>query len=253
MARITNQQAYTAAILLALVLICALMLLLSGGKLDNVVIVRQNAENSIADISDERIIRESGLVMGEKIPDIDEIAKSVEYGVNSIGYIKFVSMKRTSRNVIEITVDYRKPFALIDTVGKYVLIDREGYVITHLDSIPAYDVLYVTGVDLIDHTEGRIITTRKVKQFDVMRTITEAIADAGYQRLFTEINVSDEHDLRLITNTDMLVSFYTTDNIMKTLEMAKSVIDQGRIGGRLIISGNYADYKPQPSGYSTKD
>ncbi len=137
-------------------------------------------------------------------------------------------------------------------MGKKMLIDRDGYVITHLDEIPV-GLFYVTGVDPLVHTEGRILATRRASQLDDLLTITKAIEEAGYQNLFTEINVSDENDLRLVTNTEMIVSFYTTDSISKTLELAKGVMDKGNIGGRLKISGNFADYKPLSNVYSTTD
>ncbi|MBQ3080627.1 MAG: hypothetical protein IJC48_11635 [Clostridia bacterium] len=231
---------------LMLIAVFVLVILLTGKQntIQQVVVVKEDWSGKYADITDEQIIRASAIKMGAQMDSIYEIQEEAERGINSLGYTDFQSMERLGRNKVEIRVKERKPVAVLDASGNLVLIDKEGCVLSHLDSLPTYDVVYVTGCELILHEEGSLVVTRRDEQLENVLTITSAIRKGGYTDVYSELNVKNENSFYLVTNTSLIVQFYDAETVEKTLTFAKEIMAQGITSGKVIISGNYADYQP---------
>lgn len=117
-----------------LLILCGLLLLVLTGRqnvLKEVRVVREGA-GGVTYISDEEIIRASGLKMGASIGSVDEMSETVARGVNDVGYVSFVSLERSGTTSVTLTVKNRVPCAVISSAGMYTLIDTEGYVMARL-------------------------------------------------------------------------------------------------------------------------
>lgn len=249
-----RRNAYTIA-LIGLIALCALGLYIAGSQntLEEVRVIRNGQQAALSYVSDEQIIRASGLKMGVKIDTVENMTEIARKGINELGYVSFVSIRRASRRAVEITVDSRMPFAILDSAGYLILIDEHGYVIAYLDELPTYETVYVTGADVTDFREGRQVVTARASQLDDILTIVNAIHASGYGSVYSELNVKDPKGMYLVTNSSLIVNFYDTTNMTKTLDLAQGVINSGVTNGKVIISGDYAGYQPAVSANKSYD
>ncbi len=233
--------------ILIVVICCVLILLLTGKQntIKNVKVQWENRTGQFVTYTDEDIIRASRIMMGAQMNALYEMQDEAKAGIDALGYVKFEGVERVNRDTIRICVSEREPIALLDASGNLVLIDEDGYVLSHLSSIPTYNVVYVTGAELMSHRDGEKLVTRRSEQLDDILAITNAIRKLGYEKTYSELNVKDSNGFYLITNTNLIVQFYETKDIEKTLMLANGmIVDKGYTTGKVIISGNYASYQP---------
>lgn len=221
---------------------CVLLVFLLGGRnrLEQVTVER--LDGNYTSITDEEIIRASSLKMGSQIPAIHEIEDSVEKGVNSLGSVRFEDVERIGEKSIRITVSAREPIAVIDSAGTYVLIDKDGVVTDIVKTLPTENLLYVTGCEILTQEKGRRFSVRKQSQLEDIIRITLAIRDGGYSQTYSELNVKDERDIRLITNTSLIVEIYDGTDMENKLMMVDEIIRSGKTTGTIKVSGDYAGY-----------
>jgi len=180
--------------------------------------------------------------MGAQVDAIREMEESIKNGVNSTGFVAYDSVERISNREVQLNVRERTPAAVLDAGGNLILMDAEGFVMAHLDKLPTYDVVYVTGCEVLNHQQGELLLTRQSGQLEDILEITGAIRSLGQTGIYSELNVKDSKSFYLVTNTSLIVQFYDADNIETTLQLAKGILDQGKTKGKVIISGNYASY-----------
>lgn len=239
----SNSGRYVVLLVILLVVFAVAVILLVGGQntIKKVVVARSGAVGDTY-MSDDEIIRASGLKLGDKINELDEIIDVTAQSVNALGYFTFNSLTRTGKHEVTLSVTVRDARAVVNAGGNLVLIDDKGYAMAHLKELPTGNIIYVDGVECSEAKEGRRIVTKRVKQIEDIISIVNAINDMGYRDVFTQLNVQEEHMMYLFTRGNLIVNFYTTQDIERTLELAKAIIDRGYTHGKIIISGNRASY-----------
>lgn len=227
-----------------------LLLVFSGRQntLKEVRVVREGA-GGVAYISDEEIIRASGLKMGASIGAVDEMSEDVERGVNEVGYVSFVSLERSGNTSVTLTVQNRMPCAVISSAGMYTLIDTEGYVMARLSDLPTYEVLSVKGAELTETLPGRMVATKRPSQLRDILKITRAINSCDAMSLISDL-VIDNSEYRLITRPGLLVKFYIDDDLVEMIEIVRAFLNEGKTTGEVIISAGEAAYLPREGSYS---
>lgn len=234
-----------------LLIVGVILLVVFTGRrnvLEEVCVIREGTA-SAAYISDEEIIRASGLKMGASISAIDEMLETVERGVNDVGYVSFVNLERTGAKSVTLTVKNRVPCAVISSGGMYVLIDTDGYVMARLDELPTYDVLNVKGVELTEMLAGRLAATKRSSQLDDVLKISRAISSCDAASLISDL-VINNNEYRLITRPGLLVKFYIDDDLVEMIDIVRGFLNEGMTSGEVIISAGEAAYSPREGGYS---
>lgn len=234
-----------------LLILCGLLLLVLTGRqnvLKEVRVVREGA-GGVAYISDEEIIRASGLKMGASIGAVSEMSETVERGVNDVGYVSFVSLERSGTTSVTLTVKNRVPCAVISSAGMYTLIDTEGYVMARLSELPTYEVLNVKGAELTEMLPGRLVATKRPSQFRDILKITRAINSCDAMSLISDL-VIDNNEYRLITRPGLLVKFYIDDDLIEMIDIIRAFLNEGKTTGEVIISAGQAAYLPREGGYN---
>lgn len=233
-----------------LILSLVLLFVLTGRQnvLKEVRVVREG-EGGVAYISDEEIIRASGLKMGASIDAVDEMLETVERGVNDVGYVSFVSLEHSGPKSVTLTVKNRVPCAVISSAGMYTLIDTEGYVMARLSELPTYEVLNVKGAELTEMLLGRQAATRRPSQFRDILKITRAINSCDAMSLISDL-VIDNNEYRLITRPGLLVKFYIDDDLVEMIGIVRAFLNEGMTSGEVIISAGQAAYLPREGGYN---
>ena len=246
----THTRNQTPMIVVFVILGVVLLLLLTGRQnvLKEVRVEREGA-SGVTYVSDEEIIRASGLKMGASITMASEMLETVERGVNDVGYVSFVSLERSGPTSVTLTVKNRVPCAVISSAGMYTLIDTEGYVMARLNELPTYEVLNVKGVELTEMLPGRLATTKRPYQFQNILKITRAINSCDAMSLISDL-VIDNNEYRLITRPGLLVRFYIDDDLYEVIEIVRAFLNEGKTTGEVIISAGQAAYLPREGGYN---
>jgi len=241
------KQRIAAVVILAAV--CVFLVVLTGNR-NRLREVRINRlPGNYLSVSDDEIIRASGLTMGAQIPSIAEMKEKVENSVNATGIVKFEDIKRVSSQCIEITVSAREAIAVIDSAGNYVLIDKDGYVMDIRTTLPTERIIYVKGTDIQTQEKGRKFVCYDEEKLNAIIEIALAIKNGGFSDTYDELNVKNKNDILLITaGNSQIIEIFDGSNISQKLLMVDELLKSGNTKGRISVSGDYAAYQPPEGG-----
>ena len=229
-----------------LVVLIALVVVLTGrmNELEAVNVVRVGESGSEQYLSDEDIIRASGLKMGASVSAVDDMTELVERNINELGFVSFVSVERESKNAVRLTVQVRMPVLAVSVGENCAVIDRDGYVIKMTPSLNGLNVLKADGVSLNNPVVGQISVTTPPSQMPEILNIAYAVVDHGYAGMISNLSIYDG-TYRFITQAGLLVRFYPGDDMDETLQIVKGFVSKGFKTGEVIISGGQASYLPR--------
>lgn len=243
-----NRQGIIILLLLVVMLAAAVLIFQDGylGAIDSIRVVREGDTAFYTNITDETLVKMSGYRIGDPITRIDE--ESAAKNINELGYISYVATERTGSGEITLRVRLREPRAVIQSGGNNNLIDREGYVLAHLNALPTdYNALLVTGVVLSEYRIGQKAASLTIGAMDDVLGVVNAIYDMGYANTYSTVNMETKNLYYLITKSGMIVQFNNVDDIDKKLAYSQSVIDsliaEGKSMGRLYATADFVDYR----------
>ena len=226
--------------LLALALALALLLF-------NVVFVVRGVEIvGAGDLSDQEVLRMSGIRLGARLNAVNE--DYVRANVEEDGRLAFVSLEHRFPDRLVLTVRRRTRDALFLQAGKVLVLDSDGYVVEIVDRLPDEGIPYVSGLRPSGYAQGRQLDTSDGR-VGCMKAILDALKAQNAIHYVAEISVENTAALRLLTRTGMLVTLGNVDNMdHKIIWMAGTLADlqaRGETSGQLdVASGNKADYTP---------
>ena len=199
----------------------------------------------------DEVIKLSGLQYGQAMLTID--TASIKQHIESNRFLRFVSLDRQYPSRVVINVKTRKPFAVIQHVGNYLLTDSEGVVLaTYTQMDFAQDLPIITGLDLPEakaRLDACVLTNSTLQS----RVTYEIIADLYAQGVcdsISELNVSELDNLYLVTLDGIQVKLGDRNDLDKKLTLAMAVLPQLPVaevsGGLLDVTAvNKADYMQQ--------
>ena len=248
MQRANAKRNYSTTVLMiaVLVVLIALAVVFLGrmNELETVNVVRVGNPGSEAYLSDEAIIRASGLKLGASINAIDEMKEIVERNINEMGLISFVSVERESKNAARLTVNVRTPVIAASVGSSFAVIDRDGFVMQMTSSLNGMNVLRVDGMSLNNPEVGRNAATQPQSQLDEILKIACIVVDSGYSNMISNLSIYNGM-YRMITESGLMVRFYLGDNIEETLRITNAFVNQGYKDGEVIISNGQVSYNPR--------
>lgn len=202
------------------------------------------------------------IIKGNKVMSIDEILetgkivnvknifainlKKLEENLILHPRIRKASVKRKLPNLLYISIEERKPIALINTkkdmLFKIYEIDREGYIIGEGDRISNFDLPVITGIESDDIILGEKIKDRLVlKILESLYKINEKIYN--FERLIAEINIRKigaESELIVILNEENIPVYLGNGIIFKKFLKLNSLI---MIVAERLNEIEYIDFK----------
>jgi len=153
--------------------------------------------NGNEQIETEEIIYISNLVTNRNIFKYN--LKEVEESIKSHPYIKEVKIQRKLPRTIIIEVKEREEYAIIPYMGSYIYIDEENMVLRASDSYIANNHILITGVEFKKFKVGEKIEVANNQGLIVVMDILKAAKLTSIFDMISEINISDESNIRLIT------------------------------------------------------
>ncbi len=148
-------------------------------------------------VESEEIINLSNLVINRNIFKYN--LKEIEKDIISHPYIKESKVQRKLPRTITIEVKERQEYAIIPYMGSYIYIDEENIVLKASDSYIANDHILITGVEFKSFKVGEKIEATNDKGLRVVMDLLKAAKMTSIFEMISEINITEENNIRLIT------------------------------------------------------
>ena len=193
----------------------------------------------------ETIVAAAGVMRGESVFLLDEAA--VRSGVDALGTVCLEEYQLRLPDKLVLRVRDREPAAMLPYDGKLMLIDGEGYAISLAEDAPDTDLLYLSGVEILNFYAGRAVEDG-AGRMALCRRIVAELDGLNAAMYVSEIDLSDAGAPRLITRSGILVELDAAELEGELRLMKAAVADleaQNVSGGCLHIeNGSRADYSP---------
>ena len=163
---------------------------------------------------------------GSNIFEIDK--KKIEDSIiENMIWIKSVELKKIFPNSINIFLEERKPFLIINYKNKYYLLDREAVVLEEIGmgQLKRYkDLLIVAGAIEYDLDPGDIIAKKNILSCaDIYMGF-----DDGLKNIIKEASIEDNiyGDIYFRTHDGLKIIFGNSNEIMKKVEVLKLLLKE---------------------------
>jgi len=163
---------------------------------------------------------------GSNIFEIDK--KKIEDSIiENMIWIKSVELKKIFPNSINIFLEERKPFLIINYKNKYYLLDREAVVLEEIDmgQLEKYkDLLIVAGAIEYDLDPGDIIAKKNILSCaDIYLGFDDEL-----KNIIKEAGIEDNiyGDIYFRTNDGLKIIFGNSNEIMKKVEVLKLLLKE---------------------------
>lgn len=193
-----------------ILLLAVFFIMISQTTIFNVkkIIVEGNHE-----ISKEKIVLASGIVMGENIFKLD--IKNSKENLLLHPYIKGIEIKRDLPNKLIIKISEREEIAAINYLNSYAYIGFDGLVLDILKDKKDNKVPLLSGL-AIEHPSigSRVIYKKKNKtQSDEVTNFIEECSKKGIKEKIKSIVFNNNKDINIILSSGINVTFGTLDNV----------------------------------------
>ena len=168
-------------------------------------------------LSDEEIIRISGINMGENLFKLatDEIMQAMSKDIR----IDQVIVRRNFPDSLDIQVVERIPLAIIKCDYGYLEVGRGGIVLDAHRTLSQIPVPIVSGVEVSDLFVGDTAENQQLSQvLDFLDKLNRDTATS-----IAEINISDPNNVMVYMNHSVQLKMGALDTLQKKLEITESV------------------------------
>lgn len=231
------------AVLLAVVLLCALLMRF-------VFVVRSvDVQGNTSSLSRESVVRRARVGFGTSIFRVDK--QDIEYRINSTGLLIARDVRIKYPNTVSIVVEPRVRAAMTLHLGQMRILDADGYVVESLLEVPDMDLIYVSGMKIQNASAGEPLRT-DAGQLEAYCAAVQAIRSQGAGAYVSELVLGDPDNIRIITRTGITVELGDASRMSDKIAWMKSAVadleSRGTKGGTLDVRGaNKADYRLPPT------
>lgn len=200
-------------------------------------------------VSDQEVIRASGISVGMSIFAID--SSSVRDSINDNRYLNFISLWRDFPSRVILRVTEHSPHATFQWMGMLYMLDQDGSVLeqTALFDIPL-PVPLITGMQVEAARVGSPVVTSVAGQAQTIATVLSALSRYGLTETTSELNVTSLDNLILITTDGVQVKLGNAEKIETKLYLMEKALSIERQRGDVrygvldVTTAKSADYKP---------
>jgi cell division protein FtsQ len=172
-------------------------------------------------VSYEEIVEASQLIFDRNIYKFD--LDAIEENIKSHPYVKTARVKRRLPNRIEVSIEERTEFAIISYIGSYIYVDPELIALRYSDSYLLQELPLITGVELKSLKLGEAIDSANSNLQDAIKVVAAAKV-TDMVDIISEINVSEESNLRLKTHDGFEVLLGKADDPVYSMLVLKEVL-----------------------------
>ena len=149
-------------------------------------------------MTQEEVLAEAGIALGQNMFDLDETA--VERRVNANRYLSFQRLRRDWPDGVTLFIEERVPSAYAKAYGMLYVLAGDGTVLEESGDIDAPPSLpEVRGLQEGTVTVGRKIASEGSRKLTVYRTLIEEMSLQGCLEQVSVLNLTDMENLMLVT------------------------------------------------------
>jgi len=210
--------------------------------------VRTIAVYGNVNFTDEEIVLQSGMAVGQNILAVDK--KQVEERINQNRYLKFQSLRRDYPDAITLVVYERVPCTSLKSLGVQYTLDKTGMVLEATQVLtPEEGLVVLTGMKVNKAVVGRTIEPEDARQLALYEEILYELESKGMLEGISELNVSDLDNLYLVSVDGYSIHLGSAEQIGAKLisytAVREALIGMGKYGGTIDVSSPvYPTYIP---------
>ena len=241
-ARRSGRQLRASRFLMMIALICILTLFIRG----RIFVVREIEVTGNLQKSASEIAGQSGLMLGMSIFNVDK--SSVERNLSVNNYVELLDVRTEMPDTVVLEIRERVPCAAVNCAGVIMLVDEDGYILERMTGIPREQgIIVVSGINAAVGSQSRWIESGTAGQIEVMQKVLRAIREAELEGQVSELNVSNQDNLYLISQSGIQVLFGDEEMLAEKLIWMRAVLEtltaDGYMSGVLdVSSGKNAVY-----------
>ena len=199
--------------------------------------------------SREEIIRAAGVDYGARLLLLNSAA--AESGIRSnLHHVETVEVNRRFPGRLEIAVQDATPLAAVWTDKGYLILDREGRVLTRGETEPAAGLIKIWGIVPILPVEGEVLALGEEgrEKVQYLRALLSAIYQEGVAFRVESIDLSRAHDLRLSYDGRFEVHFGSNRLVnekVRAMIRVGDALDEDEKGIIDLSQGRNAYFRPE--------
>ena len=128
----------------------------------------------------------TGLKTGVNMFDVD--LKDCEKALEEKPYVIEADVSRKLPDTINVVLEVREPVAVVKQDGKYIMLDRTGFVLEKREKLPHYT--FLDGITVSDAEIGQVIKVKEEKKYQQYMNLIDEMnsADLYFRKLVIEDN-----------------------------------------------------------------
>lgn len=174
--------------------------------------------------TDQQLVEESGLQLGENLLRIDRSGVSGRL-LAAFPYLEEVHLRLRLPNRVVIEVRQAVPYSAIEYNGYTLLLNEQGRVLEAGLSETPEGFLRVVGIDPGDQVQpGQYLWEEASQQVQTLQAVTEAIRASGLTEIDL-VDLSDFLNIRLLYQNRLAIELGSQSDLEYKLEFAKYAIE----------------------------
>jgi cell division protein FtsQ len=212
--------------------------------------IREIRVNGLDDVNYLDVIRISGIEYKKNIFAVDINDTKEKIAQNPL--LEVQSVKRILPSTIEINLIERKPIAIIEALGKKIILNSQCIVVGELDQNTKSTSAIITGVTLTSYKSGEVINIKSEIKVQILKQLLKAIESTDISKHIKSIDMTLTENIKLETYEGYDVKLGNIEKIEKKCKWIKFMIPyeqkQGNEGGTLYTTNvETAHYIPKDS------
>ncbi len=231
--------------LLLIAAVCALVLIVRSRWF----VVREIEVTGNSIRSSSEIAGLSGLSLGMNIFNVDQSAVERNFSVNR--YVELLDVSIDLPDTVRLQIRERIPCAAVNCAGVILLIDKDGYILDRMTSLPPEgNIIVIGGMDIAVNSQSEVIESETAGQTALVKRLLDAVYAEQVTDLIAEMNVSNPENLYIVSQSGIQVLIGDEEDLPSKLIWMRAVLEEltkdGVMRGVLdVSSGKNAVYAEQ--------
>ncbi len=189
------------------------------------------------EISQEQILNDSGLNIGDNIFIIPGIVTKVK--LKKHGYAEDAKIIKEYPNAITIKIKEReREYQILTESGEYIYIDEQGYLLEH--SINKLDLITITGMEvkIEDLEDNKRLNQKDLEKMENVLQIREETKKIGIYDQIEQIDTNEEYKIHL-NQDSIIINLGNATNLSNRMDYVKALLkkEEGH-AGTIYVNGN---------------
>lgn len=177
--------------------------------------------------------------------------------LKSYPYLKSAIVRFKLPNKIVIKVEEREPIAFVESFGKNMLIDEDGYILETMDKEKPLAFPNVTGLKIQNYIPGQELKTSNAEKFETLNKVIESFKEYDQKNstsLYERISLIDLNDLnavKVVIDKKLTVNFGDLREFDYRIKYLGYLLDRNLKDARGYLdfsSGKNPNFKPASDG-----